>query len=594
MNKDDLKISQAEFDKTKISRLADRPNVGTAFGGQALSAQQLKERYDAAPALIRERFNKLIDKMAGFDENGNPEGGVADLILTGLAQGYTMADLLAGFRDGTAMQYIKAGVDREGFEEYTVKGYLQYLTRELGEKLEAANVDAKAHRLDSNQDPTVKVTMTGEGEDTKVVFDFGVPEGEKGECGGMNGTNCEVISANATAGGNETIAGCKGFRIEKYSKASDYGGWYTLKNYSGGYEAGQPHTGDRVSICITKEDGNEYIYDNIGYIRSIDGNKVYVTNVDEDGNGGILADDISVLPIANPIEDQNTLWVVSKPNVGDVDIGVCAMAVGDNTRAIGGYSNAEGRATEALGKYAHTEGVGTSANFAAHGEGRFTRAKGQHAHSEGYNTEAAGDGAHSEGGNTKASGARSHSEGNGTTASGGRAHAEGENTKASAKAAHSEGNGTEASAEAAHSEGVTTKATARAAHSEGKNSTANGEQSHAEGDNTTTGVNARGGHSEGINTQANGLASHADGYNTQANGQMSHASGDSTIAAGARQTVVGKYNKIDSSGQYAFIVGNGTSDSARSNAFAVDWSGNIYLGDVKITPAQLQKLLNLI
>jgi hypothetical protein len=183
MNKDDLKISQAEFDKTKISRLSDRPNVGTAFGGQALSAQQLKERYDAAPALIRERFNALIDAMAGFDENGNRVGGVADLILTGLAQGYTLADLLAGFRDGKAMQYIKAGVDREGFEEYTVKGYLQYLSRELGEKLEAANVEAKAHRLDSDQDPTVKVTMTGEGEDAKVMFDFGVPEGKPGEGG---------------------------------------------------------------------------------------------------------------------------------------------------------------------------------------------------------------------------------------------------------------------------------------------------------------------------------------------------------------------------------------------------------------------------
>lgn len=183
MNKDDLKISQAEFDKTKISRLPDRPNVGTAFGGQALSAQQLKERYDAAPALIREKFNMLIDKMAGFDKNGNREGGVADLILTGLAQEYTLADLMEGFRKGTAMQYIKAGVDREGFEEYTVKGYLQYLSTELGEKLEAANVEAKAHRLESDQDPTVKVTMTGEGEDAKVMFDFGVPEGKPGDGG---------------------------------------------------------------------------------------------------------------------------------------------------------------------------------------------------------------------------------------------------------------------------------------------------------------------------------------------------------------------------------------------------------------------------
>lgn len=418
--------------------------------------------------------------------------------------------------------------------------------------------------------------------------------------GGLGGTDCTVISADASAGGNGTLAGCKGFRIEKFSRSTVFGGWYTLKNYSGGYERGAEKTGDRVSICITKEDGNEYIYDNIGYINKIDGDRIYVINVDVDNNPGIQSEEISVLPIDNPIEDQNTLWVVSKPNVGDVDIGVCAMAVGDNTRAIGGYSSSEGRATEALGKYAHTEGVGTTANFAAHAEGRFSKAKGQHSHSEGYNTEAEGDGAHSEGGNTKAQGARSHSEGNGTTASGSRAHSEGENTKASGKAAHSEGNGTEASAEAAHAEGVTTKATARAAHSEGKNSKANGENSHAEGDNTVTGVNARGGHSEGINTQANGLASHASGYNTQANGQMSHASGDGTIAASARQFVIGKNNVEDENGKYAFIVGSGTSN-IKHNCFAIEWDGSLMIGGqseavggVRITPEQFKKLLALI
>lgn len=221
MNKDDLKISQAEFDKTKISRLPDRPNVGTAFGGQALSAQQLKERYDAAPALIREKFNMLIDKMAGFDENGNYEGGVADLIMTGLAKGYTLADLLEGFRKGTAMQYIKAGVDREGFEEYTVKGYLQYLSTELGEKLEAANVEAKAHRLDSDQDPTVKVTMTGDGEDAKVVFDFGVPEGEKGENADTTELENRVEALEQSIG---DIGGALD-ELHEYAQSIVNGGW---------------------------------------------------------------------------------------------------------------------------------------------------------------------------------------------------------------------------------------------------------------------------------------------------------------------------------------------------------------------------------
>ena len=48
-------------------------------------------------------------------------------------------------------------------------------------------------------------------------------------------------------------------------------------------------------------------------------------------------------------------------------------------------------------------------------------------------------------------------------------------------------------------------------------------------------------------------------------------------------TAIGKYN-TEKSGK-AFVIGNGTSDTARSDAFAVDWTGNIYmgLGDCTIT-----------
>lgn len=39
------------------------------------------------------------------------------------------------------------------------------------------------------------------------------------------------------------------------------------------------------------------------------------------------------------------------------------------------------------------------------------------------------------------------------------------------------------------------------------------------------------------------------------------------------QTAIGKYNANDSNN--AFEIGNGTSNSARSNALTVDWDGNI-------------------
>ena len=47
------------------------------------------------------------------------------------------------------------------------------------------------------------------------------------------------------------------------------------------------------------------------------------------------------------------------------------------------------------------------------------------------------------------------------------------------------------------------------------------------------------------------------------------------------QVVIGKDNIADSSNVYASIIGNGSSDSSRSNATAIDWQGNQYLsGDI--------------
>ena len=122
------------------------------------------------------------------------------------------------------------------------------------------------------------------------------------------------------------------------------------------------------------------------------------------------------------------------------------------------------------------------------------------------------------------------------------------------------------------------------ATAEGRNTTASGDYSHAEGNYTeATGSSA---HAEGQNTTASGTASHAEGENTTASGNYSHAEGENTIASSKHQHVQGKFNKEDSSGTYAHIVGNGTgaSSSSRSNAHTVDWdgngwfAGNVYVG----------------
>ena len=84
---------------------------------------------------------------------------------------------------------------------------------------------------------------------------------------------------------------------------------------------------------------------------------------------------------------------------------------------------------------------------------------------------------------------------------------------------------------------------------------------------------------EGVNTEASGEYSHAGGYHTEASGDCSYAGGYWTVADGDYVTAIGKYNrKYTGINDKAFVIGNGTSDTNRSNALAVDWNGNLTLG----------------
>ena len=183
-----------------------------------------------------------------------------------------------------------------------------------------------------------------------------------------------------------------------------------------------------------------------------------------------------------------------------------------------------------------------------------------------------------QGTNTTASGTNSHAEGNGSSALGNQSHAEGNITCASGTNSHSEGYGSSASGSYAHAEGGYSYAVESGAHSEGINTSALGVASHAEGgyvDSTHklgTCASGASSHAEGYNTLASGNYSHAEGISTTAAGTGSHASGAVTCAAGQYQTVMGKYNIVDSTS--LLIVGNGDS-TTRKNAMYVDSAGNI-------------------
>lgn len=193
-------------------------------------------------------------------------------------------------------------------------------------------------------------------------------------------------------------------------------------------------------------------------------------------------------------------------------------------------------------------------------------ASGEYSHAEGYQATAFGSFSHAEGWVTLARGAYSHAEGN--------------NTQATENSSHAEGRNTLASGQYAHAEGLDTDATGSMSHAEGSYSVASGAYSHAEG--YSTNATGPGTHAEGYATTANGNMSHAEGYHSETQGHSSHAEGYYTIATGDYQHAQGKFNINDTQKKYAHIVGNGT-NTARSNAHTLDWSGNAWFaGEVYV------------
>ena len=319
--------------------------------------------------------------------------------------------------------------------------------------------------------------------------------------------------------------------------------------------------------------------------------------------------------------------------------GTNSHAEGYGTTASGSYSHAEGFYPEASGSYSHAEGRYTIASEKnSHAEGNYTTASGENSHAEGGNIGtngsnlgnitidssdipdlgsetitikgpvAYGTQSHAEGTQTLAYGYSSHAEGRDTTASGDYSHAEGYYTKASGDYSHAEGYYAEASGKYSHAEGYNTIASGDYSHAEGYYAEASGKYSHAEGYRTTasgTSSHAEGyntiasgeysSHAEGRDTTASGYYSHAEGYGTEASGNNSHAEGSYTEASGSNSHAEGYYTTANThqhvGGRYnssttgptststtgsIFVLGKGTSNSARSNAFRIATTGAVY------------------
>ena len=180
---------------------------------------------------------------------------------------------------------------------------------------------------------------------------------------------------------------------------------------------------------------------------------------------------------------------------------------------------------------------------------------------------------------TSATGTNAVAMGKSTTASGTRSTATGNNTVASGEYSTAMGSYTIASGWWSTAIGDQTTASGTVSTAMGSNTTASGNYSTAMGSNTTAGHYST---AMGNNTTAE-IYSTAMGSNTTASGWYSTAMGSYTTASDYVSTVIGQYNSSGSSATSvnsfstsapAFVIGNGTNSSNKSDAFKVMFNGD--------------------
>lgn len=295
--------------------------------------------------------------------------------------------------------------------------------------------------------------------------------------------------------------------------------------------------------------------------------------------------------------------------------GYYSHAEGYNTIVSGNYSHAEGSGTNARGDYSHTEGWNTktqASTFAAHAEGYGTEAAGNYSHAEGYGTKTTKNHAHAQGYNTIAAAHAAHASGEATQASGYASQAGGVNTFAAGKGSFTCGIGSGGAIQVSvKGDGVNTLLVSGdipEGVQEGSLITTGVAYAIITGVNTSSKkLTISDPNSSGLSTSnpfntysylpatiytgvIAGYGAFAIGYNTKALNNFSVATGSGTIAEGFCNIAQGALNipntgvsLFNSKGTYVHIIGNGTSEDGRSNAYTLDWSGNAWFaGDVYV------------
>lgn len=166
--------------------------------------------------------------------------------------------------------------------------------------------------------------------------------------------------------------------------------------------------------------------------------------------------------------------------------------------------------------------------------------------------------------------------GNNSTASGNNSTALGNNTIASGSASTAMGVSTTASGAFSTAMGYNTTSNQSYSTAMGHSTTASGIYSTAMGNQSVSSNIAS--TSMGFQTTASGNSSTAMGVSTEASGNYSTALGNRTLANESESVAMGMYNDYTITGEL-LTIGNGTGNTARTNAFEVYKNGNVVIGD---------------
>lgn len=279
--------------------------------------------------------------------------------------------------------------------------------------------------------------------------------------------------------------------------------------------------------------------------------------------------------------------------------GHSSFAFGDgvSTSSTGNYAFSFGNLTSAGGKcsLAFGQEASTSADF-SYSIGYSTKAKGNYSFALGYGSEANANYACAIGFNSIVSKSHSFALGNSITTSGEAAFATGWGTTASGRASvcfginstasgdysAAFGNGSQANSAYSFAFGNTNTASGSYAFAFGQGCTAFGKNAFAFGQSCTAfGENA---FSFGQSCTASSTYSVGIGYSSRSGGYNSFLVGHYLNDNGKNHnTIIGKYNVLPTvdttttgTTGNAFIVGNGTSSSALSNCFRVQYNGQVF------------------